>query len=141
MGGRIAGMGDHVPVEAERDWDLDEVAVAVTGVKAVACGAEIVQVVEVDMGASRKEDRIRNGEVPNIFLRWEVQWDQIRPVAEEDMSCTEDSMGMAPCTGWEVDQGACMGSGIVMNDGILVVEDVVLDRMQGLGAAHKCWHM
>ena len=91
------------------------------------------------MGASHREDHIRNEEVLNIFLRWTVKWDQIHPEAEEDMGCMEDSMGMAEYTEWEVDQSACMGSGIVMYSGILIVEDVVLDRMQGLGAAHKCW--
>jgi hypothetical protein len=54
------------------------------------------------------------------------------------MGCTEDSMGMAECRDWEVDQSACMGSGIVM-DGIQVVEDAEIDQMLGLGAAHICW--
>jgi hypothetical protein len=101
-------------------------------------------VVDVDMGSNRKEVHIRNGEAPNIFLRWKVEWDQISHVAEGeelvDMGCTEDSIGMAECRDWEADQSACMGSGIVMDGGILVVEDAAIDRMQGLGAAHICWH-
>ena len=36
MGARIVGTGDHVAVEAEHDWHLDEIVVAVTEVKAVA---------------------------------------------------------------------------------------------------------
>ena len=60
-------------------------------------------------------------------------------MAEEDMGCTEDSMGMAECTEWEVDPSACMDNGIVMYSGILIVEDVVLDQIQGLAAAHKYW--
>ena len=58
--------------------------------------------------------------------------------ADADTGCTEDSMGMAECR--EVDQSAYTGSGIVMVDGIQIVEDAAIDRML-LGVAHICWRM
>jgi hypothetical protein len=42
MGACTVGMGGHGPVEEAHDWYSDEVVGAVTEVKAVACGAEIV---------------------------------------------------------------------------------------------------
>jgi hypothetical protein len=33
-----------------------------------------------------------------------------------------------------------MGSGIVVDGGIQVVEDVEIDQMLGQRAAHICWH-
>jgi hypothetical protein len=56
--------------------------------------------------------------------------------ADADTDCTGDSMSMAECR--EVDQNAYTGSGIVMVDGIQIVEDAATNRML-LGVAHICW--